>query len=254
MDYETLTMTIHAEPGIGKTRLAATAPAPRLFLDAENGTKFMPRKVWEPTKEDPPTDDGTWETCVVLIRNFGDVERVYQWLNSGKHPFKSVILDSLSEIQSRCMDAIVQSAAMAPTQQQWGQLLRQIDDTLRGFRDLAAHQTNPIKMVVFNCLTFAKGDEMHIMKPYLQGQISMKLPAYTDVIGYLYVDQDDQESAHQDEDGRVRKLLVQPVNGFTAKDRTGTLPPAVVRPRLDEIINTVYSTGEKVKTKEAAVG
>jgi hypothetical protein len=86
---ETLSILIHADSKVGKTTLAATAPPPLLILDAEGGSKFLPirKHVWDPKAGGPPAHDGTWDACVVIVRDFETIRMVYQWLQSGQHQF-----------------------------------------------------------------------------------------------------------------------------------------------------------------------
>src|SRR5215475_15054648 len=81
----------------GKSFLGDTTPAPRLVLDAEAGSRFTPsRKVgWDPVSQAPPQVDGTWDTAIVTVQSFRDVQKAYEWLASGQHPFHSVVLDSI---------------------------------------------------------------------------------------------------------------------------------------------------------------
>ena len=83
--------------GVGKSTLAVTAPYPRLMIDVEGGHRFLKivPKYWDPAREEPPEADGTWDTCVVQTREYDQMLRAYQWLQSGKHQFASVIVDSI---------------------------------------------------------------------------------------------------------------------------------------------------------------
>ena len=137
---------VHAEPKAGKSTLVGTMPAPRLVLDAENGFRFVrgQRVVkWNPMKDAPP-EPGDWNCCVVEVRDFATLTRAFDWLNSGKHCFKSVALDSLTEIQKRCKDAI-RGTDDVMNERQWGQLLIRMDKLVRDYRDLTMHPTNPIE-------------------------------------------------------------------------------------------------------------
>ena len=136
-----LSIMIHGPSKAGKSTLASTAPAPRLILDAEHGHKFLPLKMryWDPMKDNPPTPDGTWDTAVVVIRRYDDVLQVYRWLQSGAHPFKSVIIDSISEIQTKCLENIAGREQVK--MQQWGDLLRHMTGLMRDLRDLTMHPT-----------------------------------------------------------------------------------------------------------------
>lgn len=157
------------------------------------------------------------------------MQRVYQWLNSGQHHFKSVLLDSLTEIQKRCLDAV--SGTNAPTQQDWGTLLRSMEALVRHFRDLTMHPTNPISSVVF--ITTTKADANQVRRPHLQGQLGLTLPYFVDVLGYLYTVVDEQGQL-------VRQLIVQPYPGYAAKDRTGKLPAVVSNPNIERMMEVIY--------------
>lgn len=226
-------MVVHGESGVGKSWLADSVPGPRLILDAEGGSRFtpsQPKVMWDPSMT-PPVNDGTWDTTLCFVRNFETLQRVFQWLNSGQHPWKSVSLDSLTEIQKRCMDSVVGTSA--PRQQDWGTLLQEMETLVRQFRDLTMHPTNPLEAVVF--ITTTRADQRGIVRPHLQGQLGLTLPYFVDVVGYLYT----QVSAGGDLE---RQLLVQAYPGFLAKDRTGRLPAVVSNPNVQEMMEVIYGT------------
>lgn len=184
--------------------------------------------MWDPMREQPP-EAGDWETCVAFVRDFDTMSRVFQWLNSGQHVFDSVILDSLTEIQKRCLDMV--AGTNAPTQQDWGTLLRSMEALVRQFRDLTMHPTNPIQAVVF--VTTTRVDDMHVRRPHLQGQLGITLPYFVDVVGYVY--------PMQNEGGELsRYMMVQPYPGYAAKDRTGKLPAIIEHPNIEQMMEVIY--------------
>lgn len=227
-------LLVHGLSKSGKSTLMDTAPAPRLILDAEGGasTRFTPSRkiVWNPGADAPPIADGTWDTCVVYVRSFNDVKQTYDWLNSGKHPFQSVIIDSLSETQQRCVDALVGTEQMK--MQDWGELLRKMSTLVRSYRDLIIHPTNPVRCVAFVAMT---KEFDGVKKPYVQGALAQTLPYYVDVIGYLH--------GGVTEDGeQVHKLLCSPHQSFEAGDRTGRLGSVVDEPNIEAMLATIYGT------------
>lgn len=227
---------IHAEPKAGKSTLVGTMPAPRLILDAENGFRFVRgQKVvrWEPMKDAPP-EPGDWTACVVQVRDFSVMVRAYEWLASGKHCFRSVALDSLTEIQKRCKDALLGSDDVV-TERQWGQLLVRMERLIRDFRDLTMHATNPVECVTFTALT---DDKKGKFRPAIQGGLSVSLPGFVDLIGYLGV----VEIAEEDGNARrVRRLLVSPHADYEAGDRTGVFEPSRVieEPNITDMIQAI---------------
>lgn len=227
-----LSVLVHAESKVGKTWFGATTPAPRLILDAEGGTQWIPgQKVyWDPVYP-PPVADGTWDTCVVIVRDYSSVQQVYQWLAIGQHQFRSVTIDSLSEIQKRAKDQL--GGMSFGSQQQWGELLTHMEMLIRNFRDLTMHPINPLEAVVF--IAFTRQGDGGKFRPYVQGQLSVTLPYFLDVIGYLYT--------QPLEDGTVaRRLLVQPHPQFEAGERVGGRLGAVVdNPNVERMIAQVYA-------------
>lgn len=182
-----LTVLVHGPSKAGKSTLAATAPYPRLLLDAEHGHKFLPGlviKYWDPKKEPPPVADGTWNTCVVPVLTYEDMMSAYKYLRLGSHQFKSVVIDSVSELQVKLIDQLVGSEQVK--MQQWGSILRNMGDMMRGLRDLTMHPTNPLEAVV---LTAMSKDVNGKYKPYLQGQLATQLPYFWDVVGFLRVEE-----------------------------------------------------------------
>jgi hypothetical protein len=186
-----LSTIIHGDSKVGKSWLSDTSPAPRLCLDAEGGVDWTPsRKVeWDPFKEPPPVADGTWDTCVVRIHMYQTLDLVRQWLASGQHPFKSVSMDSVSEVQQRCIDAIAGMQQMRT--QDWGERLRTISKLVREFRDYTLHPTNPLEAVVI--VAMSRQDQNGKWRPDVQGQMYNKLPYYFDLIGYLFIQDIPQE-------------------------------------------------------------
>ncbi len=224
---------IHGESGVGKSWLADSAPGPRLILDAEGGAKFTPsapKITWDPIAQAPPSADGTWDTCTVHVRDFDTLQRVFQWLNSGQHQFASVVLDSLTEIQKRCLDQI--SGTSQPTQQDWGSLLRQMETLVRQFRDLTMHPITPVQTVVLVLTT--RIDDVGVRRPHVQGQLGLTLPYFMDVVGYLYVQPDASGEL-------VRQLLVQPAPGYVAKDRTDKLGTVLEAPNVMRMMEVIYA-------------
>lgn len=195
----------------GKSWLGDTAPGPRLVLDAEGGSRFTPsrKRVWDPSTEPVPEYDGTWDTVIVYVHAYRDVERAYEWLNSGQHPFRSTIIDSISEVQQRVIDDIAGRNQMS--QPEWGTLLRTVSEMIRKFRDLSTHPTNPLDAVVLIAMSNLVDG---VNRPYMQGAIKTTMPYYVDICSYLVM-------APKDDGTVVRRLFVDPVAGFETGQRVG---------------------------------
>ncbi len=212
-----LTIMVYGEPKVGKSSFAVTAPYPRLMLDVEGGHRFLPINVkyWDPLREEPPVADGTWDTTVVQVRNYEDVLKAFAWLQTGRHQFKSLIIDSISELQVKCMDQIAGTEQLK--MQQWGELLRHMGALLRDLRDLTMHPTQPLEAIVLTAMA-RKGNDDNKYRPYLQGQLAVQAPYFYDVLGALTIETvpnyDPSQPPH-----RVRRMLVERTDQYEAGER-----------------------------------
>lgn len=89
-------VTLFGEPGLGKTTLAATFPAP-VFIRAEDGLQSLVGKEWAANVQGLPMVNGT--TSVI--------EQV-KALATQDHPFKTVVLDSITKL-----DTMLQAEVLA---------------------------------------------------------------------------------------------------------------------------------------------
>jgi len=243
-----LTVMVYGESKVGKSSFAVTAPYPRLMLDVEGGHRFLPIvvKYWDPLREEPPIADGTWDTCVVTVRDYDTVIKTYQWLQLGRHHFKSLIIDSISELQVKCMDSIAGNEQMK--MQQWGELLRHMGGLLRDLRDLTMHATNPLEAVVLTAMSRTSQDGRH--RPYLQGQLAIQAPYFYDILGALTVETVPNPDPMQGP-YKVRRMYVERTNEYEAGERVqGRLGSIVEQDKLsiEVMLNTIF--GEKQTTEK----
>lgn len=213
--HHTLSMLVHAGSKIGKSTLTGTAPPPVCVIDAEGSWRFIPvRKVyWDPVAEPPPVYDGTWDACIVSVREWNTIVATRRWLTQYQTPFISLVVDSITEIQRRCRANMVGTDAMKI--QDWGVLLSMMDDTIRGLRDLTLMNNN-IRCVVFVAETRQRNSDNKWV-PYMQGQIGTSLPYWVDVCGYLYPDQ--ELDANGQPTRQYRRLLITPHKQYEAGER-----------------------------------
>jgi len=179
----------------------------------------------------PPEADGTWDTAVVTTTDRDVIRRAFQWLAQGQHPFKSVIVDSLTEVQKRTVDDIAGTNQL--TMQHYGILLREGDALVRAFRDLTLHPTHPIDVVVFVCGSREKGQEHPVVRPALMGQMAEQIGYTVDVMAYL--------SVFMDGEGEIdRQAQFVQLNGVAAKDRTGRLGTGMENPSIPNMLDLIY--------------
>ena len=225
-----LTMMVYGESKVGKSTFAVTAPYPRLMLDVEGGHRFLPINVkyWDPMSEEPPKADGTWDTCVVLVHDYDTVLKAYQWLQAGQHQFKSLIIDSISELQVKLFDKIAGTDALK--MQQWGEILRHMGSLLRDLRDLTMHPIAPLEAIVLTAM--ASPDREGRFHPYLQGQLRVQAPYFYDILGAISVESfpnpDPMKPPY-----KVRRMYVERTDKYEAGERVqGRLGPIVEQENL----------------------
>lgn len=233
-----LSILVHGDSKVGKSTFSVTSPYPRLYLDVESASRFLPinRKIWDPFKEEIPIPDGTWDTVVVYCRDYDTMLKVYQRLNTEEHQFKSLIIDSVSELQVRLREQLVGRENMK--MQDWGTMLASLSGLMRDLRDLTMHPTRPLECVVLTAMTTVDAEGKH--KPLLQGQTGAQLPYWFDVVGYLYVDQVADENP-QNPPHEVRRMLTRKHPLYEAGERAGgRLPNPVDNPNIVEMIDMVF--------------
>jgi len=214
-----LKMLVYGPPGVGKTSLLATAnlhkiTAPVLLVNVEGGMLSVADAAVLGLKEPPD---------VVDLKGFDQLEEIFWYLAKGDHPYKSVGIDSLSELQMVNLENIVKkllgrvsgSGARRESlddvwREDYGTSTQQMRRVVRKFRDLPMH-------VFFSCHEVASQDKdkNEVVHPMLTTKLRSAVMGYMDVIGYMYIDSDDKQ-----EDQVKRRLLCQPFGKWQAKDRS----------------------------------
>jgi len=223
-----LSFLIQAPSKAGKSTIADSGPRPRLILDVEGAGRWTPSRktYWEPNREPPPHPEQrltagygqpsitqAWETCVVLVREPTVIAEAYRVLNSGRHPFSSLSIDSMTETQQRYIDD--RAGTKKIERDDWGFLLRVITAMCRQFRDLVTHPVRPLWSVSFITGTHLDQGKW---RPMLQGQAKDYLPYYVDIIGYLNANPDGS-----------RDLLIGPHPTYETGERVGNRLPYYMR-------------------------
>lgn len=264
MKARAFSLLLHARSKVGKSTLTTTAPLPMCVLDAEGGWRFLKTRGfrgqplrhryvtkdgvaiygWDPMKEPPPRYDGTWDVCVVTVTGWQPIPKVLDLLTQQKHDFKTVCLDSITEMQRRCKANL---GAAKMEYQQWGELLDRMDAVIRGYRDLTLIDNNSIECVVLVAET--RPDNAGILAPYMQGQIQYSLPYWVDVCGFMQVQMEDDPTTPNGAGKRaVRVLRVGAHPQVVAGERVqGLLDESVHDPNISRMMDTIFGASEPSK-------
>lgn len=235
-----MSILVHGSAKTGKSTFAATSPKPACYIDVEGGTRFLPIRgvVWDP-KSPPPEMDGSWDTAVVKVRSYDDAVSAYNWLQSGKHPFESVVIDSISELQQKLIEKVAGRNQMQT--QNWGEVLRNFMGFMRDFRDLCEHPSKPLSSVVLVAMSRDKADGKK--SPQLQGQAATMLPYMFDVSAATHVyswvdDQGTKQTSH--------RILIGPNDFYEVGERTGgRLPDQIENPTVPSMLDFVFGPLEQ---------
>lgn len=225
----------YGDPGAGKTTLAASAAdveemSPVILLDVEGGTLSL-------RKRHPNVD-------VVRLTSFNDFNVIGDELRkdfaSDSPAYKTVILDSLTEIQKFGMYEIMKRVLLKaeetgeerdpdlPSIGEWGKNIEQTRKVIRFFRDLPCH-------TIFTALAMTervRGKET--AKPSLSGKLSNEVAGFIDIVGYMY---------KREVDGEMKRMLYVEGNELVvAKDRTDVLPPVLESPTMSDIFNIITNS------------
>ncbi len=221
-------------------------------LDAEGGWKFvnqagyrsgkrLRRVEWNPSAGPPPRDDGTWDFCHVVVREWATFVHAYQFLQrTDLHDFRSVTLDSVTEAQRKLKMNLRGMEQMRI--QDWGDLLMHMDMLIRNMRDLVLlPQPNPLQVITFIAETEMKDGAW---RPAMQGQIGRALPYWVDICGYLYTQKVADENGQETK--KTKKLLIgegiMPTI-ITGERVQGALPDIVDDPNITEMLVKIYGDG-----------
>lgn len=226
-----LNILLYGESGVGKTTLAGSADAvpsmrPVIVIDIEGGTESL--------------RDSYPDVETVRVRTWQEMQDVYNVLYTGDHSYKTVILDSLTEIQKFNMDSIMIDLLHkkpdmdpdVPGMREWGKNLEQCRRMVRGFRDLEMH-------TIMTALEKDDRDDVtgaRRVLPMLSGQLARQVAAFMDVVGYYYI----KQFGNGDNAEYKRLLLTRATQKHTAKDRTNKLEPVIESPTMSMLFDMMY--------------
>lgn len=229
-----INLLIYGNPGSGKTVFAGSSDAvpelrPVLFIDVEGGTMSLRDRY--PDAE------------VVRVQSWNDMQLIYNELYAMEHDYKTVVLDSLTEMQKFSMYNIMREVIEnnpdrdpeVPGIREWGKNIEQIRRLVRAFRDL------PMNTIVTALAVTDKDSDSGkiVTRPSLSGKLAMEVGGFVDIVGYIYT---------KIIDGDVQRLmLTQGTDRVIAKDRSDTLPSVVEHPDMSVLYDYIYNTTKEEK-------
>lgn len=255
---------IYSPAGHGKTTLLGTIPSdprlhPGLLVNFEGGTRSIRSKLRDLdvlaeaagttaieilASGDAPTPvDGKLDS--VRVKTWDDFNVVYDFLNSANNPYKTVALDSLSEMNWLNLFEVVENARKGDSrhdpdiaeQRDYLRSTAQMRSLIRFFRDLPMN-------VFFTAGTIEAENprtRKTELRPQLTGRLVGEVPGLVEVVAYLAV--------VEDGDDEYRALYLRATERFMAKARTEFPVPAFIKdPTLGKLLDVLE--GKALSTAE----
>lgn len=222
-------MLIYGQSKTGKTMLACSAGdvpemCPVLLIDCnEKGTRSV-RRQKNVDLVKPTTERELLKLAEELRKNPGQ--------------YKTVILDSLSEVQSQILREIMAKAVAdtknkmedpeVPSMREWGILLVRMISLVKEFRDI------PKTHVIFTAgatisVNVDERTKPKMITPDFNGQAAFKVPMRMDEVFYLHMKENTHRKIQQ------RTLQTAHTEQVLAGSRSGELPDAMVDPTMTKL-------------------
>jgi phage nucleotide-binding protein len=233
----TFNLMVYGDPGVGKTVLCGSASLvadmnPVLFVDMEGGTLSI-RELY------PNVD-------VVRVKNMIEMQEVYDALRKGETEYKTVVIDSLTELQKFSMGQVMLKVVEEdpdrdpdiPSLREWGKNLEQTRRFVRAFRDLPLN-------TLFTALANIDKDQKTgkiLTRPGLTGKAANEVSGFLDIVLYMYLKEVDEE--------QHRLLLTQKTDRVIAKDRSGKLPGILQNVDMAEIYRLAFIANQGQEEEE----
>lgn len=223
---------VYGDTGAGKTFLGATAPDPVVLL-TEVEVSLPTLKYVARTRSVKPK--------VIIVDSLDAFESAVEFLESGKHDFKTVVVDSVTDLNRMiCQEMISRGVAARPTHDldspepgDWYKITERTRKYILQLRNLPIH-------VVAICLALDMREEMFLAPSVAPKKLAVELPGLFNTVGHL-------EKVETPGGKEVKRLLkVEGGSQFASKNPAHALPPVVENPDLADIIPRIVE-GIKVE-------
>lgn len=222
-DTPYLNLMVYGGSGVGKTLFTGTAAtieemSPMLFIDAEDGELTLS------ALPDAKID-------IVSLTEWKKLQQVYNDLHAGKHPYKTVAIDSGTEVQQLAMNDVlgttgrVLDVGITPEFKDWYKNTEQMRRMVRAFRDL------PMNTVITALEMESEDPRTHrkMKRPAFSNKLSAQIPAFFDAVFYMYVKEVKGDVPNE------RKILTDKTDAAVAKCRIQGMPLVLDNPTVPTI-------------------
>jgi phage nucleotide-binding protein len=227
-------MLVYGDPGSGKTVLAGTSPK-ALILNADGSDGVESARA-------QGSNANVWD-----INDYDDLDKAYEYLKRGDHPYEWVWLDSISMFQEKGMDDIMREVVAAkphrdpfvPDRLEYVKNMNHLSRWVRNMKSLPFHFG-----ITAHVMRIEDEDDGSVTcMPQIQGKnMPSKMCGYVSIVGRLYV------AKRKGEEEASRLLQTERDGKWYAKDRFGALGNRVVDPTIPGIEKIVLATSTRKPT------
>jgi len=226
---------VYGEPGVGKTLLAGTAldhkdTRPVLYLDVDGGIVTL--------RERKDLDVHQVRSMREVRSIFNDLYDAVDWeAKEPSLPFKSVVIDTLSELAKLDMREIMKEAndknpnqnLYVPSPREYLISGERVREVVRAYRDLPCN-------TFFMCHSSEAKDNSNrtTFFPQFPGKLRHEIAGFLDIVGYMFAD--------IEKDKTERYLQVTKTKTVAAKDRTNALGGIVTDPTIPMIFDMIQAS------------
>lgn len=218
----TMAALFYGRAGTGKTTVASTFPKPVLLLDVRE-------KGWDSVSNVEELDVGR-------IEEWEEFEGMYWYLEKGNHPYKTVVIDQVTELQDLALKKALRDVGKDPndkiSQSNFGQASGLMKQWLRNYRDLTERGIHVVFIGHERITGGEENDDDQIdpsVGPRLMPSLQSFLCGLVKVVGHTFI----RETTEIENKRKVRKISyamrVGPHSFYITKMRT---PVGVPTPRI----------------------
>jgi hypothetical protein len=225
----------YGEPGSGKTRLAASAPNCLIIDVDEKGTDSV-RNDFDP--------------YVVRIERWQELNDIYWFLQEGEHEFESVAVDTITALNTICLNFVLGDEAARdasrdpdmPSRQVYGKVGKLMRTQITNFRNLPI---NTIFLAQVRAKESGEDEEMESVTTYgpdVSPSIAKHLDAAVGTIAYLVKKEVFIKSKASKTRRREvrRRLLIGDSPTYISKDRNYAFGEFIDAPNLTDMLALIY--------------
>lgn len=229
-------MLLYGDMGQGKTTLAATAPH-CLMLSVEGGEQSLSNPAH-------PLDP---RSRIHRVYSMDDLRAALWWIQTNQYgfgEFESVVIDSLTDVQERCLSEImIREEAKNPSrkkgrpqQQDWQETTYVMRRMASAYRDLPKH-------VIFVAL-YRKDGQMDGMggsssrpvRAQLSPSVYQGVAGYVDITAYMTTAPLRDAAGQPTGKAAYYLILEDPNNQISVKKRWRQLPPWIQDPTFSKLL------------------